>query len=163
MRTQQKAMPVIGLPFVAASRSGLNDTGYIAGSNLAVEYRWAEDHRAPLPALAEDLVRRQVEVIVAGGGTPGIAKAATATIPIVFVTGTDPVAAGGLISYGASIAGAYRQAGVYAGRILNGDKPADLPVVQPAIFELVVNLKTAQSLGITVPPSILAGADKVIK
>jgi putative tryptophan/tyrosine transport system substrate-binding protein len=273
----------------------LNDAGYVEGSNLAVEYRWAEDHRDRLPGLAEDLVHRKVEVIVAGGGAPGFAKAATAAIPIVFVTGTDPVAAGivrsfnrpggnvtgvsfltgelmpkrleilhemvpgvgtiamlvnpgtrgnaeltasvkdaaaqlrlqlpileargagdfevafarlaelhagallvstdplfterrselvslaarygvpasyawrefvaagGLVSYGASIAGAYRQAGFYAGRILNGDKPADLPVLQPATFELVINLNTAKALGLTVPPSILARADEVIE
>jgi putative ABC transport system substrate-binding protein len=302
---QQKATRVIGFlsgvspdrykPFVAALLSGLNDTGYSEESNLAIEYRWAEDHPDRLPALAEDLVRHNVEVIIAGGGSPGIAKAATATIPIVFLTAGDPVqaglvgsfnrpggnltgvsfltgellpkrleilhdlvpgaariailvnpgtrgyggftaaaqdaaatlgvelsvleahapgdfepdfakladlkagallvstdplftehrdelvalaaryavpasyawrefvVAGGLISYGASIAGAYRQAGVYAGRILNGQKPADLPVVQPAIIELVVNLKTAKALRLTVPPAILARADEVIE
>jgi len=301
---QQKAMRLIGFlssvspetytPFVAAFCAGLNDAGYVEGSNLAVEYRWAEDHPDRLPGLAEDLVRRNVEVIVSSGATLGIAKAATATIPIVFVSATDPVAsgivtsfnhpggnatgvgfltvkllpkrleilhelvpgvrtiamlvnpgttgtgltaavkdaaaklglelpliearaagdfeaafakvaelhagallvstdpvfterrdelvglaaryavpasyawrefvvAGGLVSYGASIAGVYRQAGVYVGRILNGDKPTDLPVVQPATFELVVNLKTAEALGLIVPLSILARADEVIE
>jgi putative tryptophan/tyrosine transport system substrate-binding protein len=304
-RAQQQAMPVIGYlsagsrdpPFTAAFHQGLNETGYVEGQNLAMEYRYAEGVYDRLPAFAADLVGRKVDLIVTiGGPAPAlVAKKTTATIPIVFLSGDDPVesglvaslarpggnltgfsiittelmpkrfellselvpqarviallvnpnrltaermtrdvqeaaratgprlhileagtagdidaafanlvqlhagallvgsdqffsgqrdrfvalaarynvptmygwrefaASGGLISYGTSRTAVYRQGGIYAGRILKGAKPADLPVQQPSKFELVINLKTANALGLTVPQSILARADEVIE
>jgi len=296
-------MPVIGLlgstshgaPFVAAFLEGLAETGYVEGQNAAIEYRWAEGRYDRLTALAAELVKRRVDVIVTQGGIPATraAKSATSTIPIVFAVGTDPVGdglvaslarpggnltgvtfmmtklvpkrlellselvpgmiallvnpdnpdvertirdaqkaarvkgvqllilkagteseidaafpsfvqlhasallvgqdpfffsrreqlvalasrnavpaiyenreyvvAGGLISYGTSLAAANRLAGIYVGKILKGAKPADLPVQQPTRFELVINSKTVKALGLTVPPSILARADEVIE
>ena len=304
-RAQQAALPVIGFLNAQSSdtianrlrafRQGLKDAGYVEGENVTIEYRWAEGRYEQLPAQAADLVRRQVAVIVANGPAAAVAKAATTTIPIVFLVSQDPVRlglvnslarpggnatginffvgelmgkqlsllrellpgalriavlinpryaasasatadvesaaqamglqarilnashsreiidafttiardhheallvgpdpyfvqrrtqlvtlaarhaiptsynvrdfveAGGLMSYGTNTVDAYRQVGVYAGRILKGTKPADLPVVQASKFELVINLATAMMLGLEVPPALLARADEVIE
>jgi putative tryptophan/tyrosine transport system substrate-binding protein len=304
-RAQQPAMPVIGFlnsgspdlytDRVRAFHQGLSDTGHVEGRNVTIEYRWAENQYDRLPALAADLVRRQVAVIAANNPAALPAKAATRTIPIVFTVGSDPVAiglvasmnrpggnltgltslnveigpkrlellhevvhtatviallvnptnpnaetlprdiqaaahalglklrvlhasterdldtvfetlgqlragglvtgadaffanqsehlaalalrhavpavtqyrefalAGGLMSYGASVPEQFRQAGVYVGRILKGEKPADLPVQQATKVELVINLKTAKALGLTIPLPLLARADEVIE
>jgi putative tryptophan/tyrosine transport system substrate-binding protein len=249
-RAQQPAIPVIGFlngglareyAYVAAAfREGLSDTGYVEGSNVLIEYRWAEGRYDRLPALAADLVRRQVAVIAANTAAAPAAKAATTAIPIVFVTASDPVAgirdmhaaartlglqlhilyasderdfeaafatvvqlrvgalaigadafyvnrseqlaalalrhampaiftvrefvaAGGLMSYGVSLKDAFRVMGVYTGRILKGEKPADLPVQQSTKVELILSLKSAKALGLTVPLPLLGRADEVIE
>ena len=140
---------------------GLGEAGYVEGRNVAIEYRFAEDPLAQYPAIVADLVGRQVAVLASLGGTPAAqaAKAATTTIPIVFQGGLDPV----LMSYGPSVPEAYRQIGIYTGRILKGEKPANLPVVMPSRFEMVINLRTAKALGLDIPPTLLARADEVIE
>jgi putative ABC transport system substrate-binding protein len=304
-RAQQSLVPVIGFlnsrapgennGILVAFRRGLKETGYVEGQNVTVEYRWADNQYDRLPALAADLVNRQVDVIVSNGPPIRAAKAATSTIPIIFAVGFDPLtfglvtslsqpggnltgvsvmdveigpkrleilhelipaatvmallvnpttpaaeviardvqaaaralglqlhilhaatdsdldavfatvaqlragalvigadpfftsrsqqlgeltvahrvpavyefrefaAAGGLVSYGTSLADAFRQVGIYTGRILKGEKPSDLPVHQATKVELILNLKTAQALGITVPISLLGRADEVIE
>ena len=143
-----------------AFRQGLSEMGYVEGQNVAIEYRWADDHYERLPTLASDLVRRQVSVIAANPAIAAFAaKAATSTIPIVTWIGGDPIRLG----LAASFADCGRRFGVYAGRILRGAKPADLPFEQLSKFELVINLKAGKALGLEMPPSLLALADEVIE
>jgi len=301
-RSQQPNLPIVGFlhgasyaPFIAGFSQGLNEAGFTEGKNVSVEYRWAEGHYDRLIDLAADLVRRSVSVIVANTPAAPVVKAVTRKIPIVFITGDDPVGsglvaslnqpggnmtgitlmssilgrkqlgllrelapsttsiafltgpnnavfsrnvnetkstaqtlwrqvlvlnattadeieaafstiaeekvgalvvvpdtflvshrdqivalaarhsvptmyqfrdyplAGGLVSYGASLSDQYRQAGIYTGMILKGVSPAELPVLQPTKFELVINIKTAKTLGLIVSPGLLALADEVIE
>jgi putative tryptophan/tyrosine transport system substrate-binding protein len=301
-RAQQPNIPMIGFlhgasyaPFIAGFAQGLNEAGFTEGKNVSVEYRWAEGHYDRLPGFATDLVRRSANVIVANTPAVPVVKVATDKIPIVFVTGDDPVEsglvkslnrpggnmtgitlisnvlgskqlgllrelvpaatsiafltgpgnavfarrvndtkiaaeaiwqrvhvlnadtageidtafaaivqekvgalvvvpdtflisrrdqivalaarhavptmyqfreyplAGGLVSYGASLTDQFRQAGIYTGMILKGAKPAELPVLQPTKFELVLNLKTAKTLGLTLSSGFLALTDEVIE
>jgi putative ABC transport system substrate-binding protein len=184
-RAQQPAMPVIGFlngaaqeqvaGFVAAFVEGLKESGYVEGQNVLLEYRWANGAYERLPEMAAELVGRRVAIIAAfDTPTVRVAKAAVANsgIPVVFATGSNPVAdglveslnhPGGLMSYGTSISETYRQAGIYTGRILKGAKPSDLPIVQTTKVELVINLKAAKALGLTISLPLLGRADEVIE
>ena len=124
---------------------------------------------AEIDTAFDDFARHGVHAILVSGDPffqaqldQVVALAARHRLPAIYFD-AEFAGAGGLMSYGASIAGMYDQVGVYAGRILKGEKPGDLPVVQPTKFELVINLKTAKTLGLAVPPTLFAQADEVIE
>jgi putative tryptophan/tyrosine transport system substrate-binding protein len=143
-RAQQPPMPVVGILDSAGNaapsfRKGLYETGYLEGRNVAIELRSTEQY-GELPALATELVR----------------------LAAAFIS-RQYAQAGGLMTYGASVVDSFQQAGVYAGRILRGEMPGDLPVMQPTRFELVINLQAAKAIGLDVPLPLLQLADEVIE
>jgi hypothetical protein len=159
-RAQPSALPVVGflssriasdsVSVVAAFHQGLKEIGYVEGQNVSIEYRWADFQDDRLPAMA------------AGNRVQLAILAARHRVPAIYTLREFPMA-GGLMSYAPRLTDSYRQVGIYVGQILKGAKPADLPVMQATKFELVINLETAQTLGLTVPPSLLAVADEVIE
>ena len=149
--------------YVDGLRQGLGDLGWVEGRTMVIESRFAEGKTDQLPRLAAELVRSKVDVIVTSTTPAALAaKHATATVPIVYGL-REFAEAGGLMSYGANFPDLYRRAATYVDKILKGTKPADLPVEQPTKFELLINLKTAKALGLTIPPLVLMRAEKVVK
>ena len=166
---QASAIPLLVNPNnVSTERiiSEAQEAARVKGVQLPVLKAGTEDE---IDAAFDALVQRQASALLVGNDSflsgqrdQFVRLASRHAIPAIYPW-PEFAAAGGLISYGTSVPAAYRQAGIYAGRILKGAKPADLPVMQPTEFELVLNLKTAKALGLTVPPSILARADEVIE
>jgi putative ABC transport system substrate-binding protein len=160
---------VLDHPTYPASAMFIGDVQEAAGSSgLHIEVFHAATESEIEPAMAALTARKLGALLVANHPMftthrgQLISLAARYAVPTMYVQ-REFAEAGGLISYGTDLPDVYRQAGAYAGRILKGEKPADLPVLQPTKFELVINMKTAKALGLTIPPSVLAIADEVIE
>src|SRR6516164_697217 len=176
-RAEQSARPVIGLmhatiqandEFVAAFKDSLSQTGYVDGRNVTIEFRSAETEKE-IERAFDDFGQQRADALLIlsdsflNGHAPRIAELALAHgLPTCFAY-REPAVSGGLMSYGASRTESSHQAGTYVGRILHGEKPADLPVQQPTKFEFVINMKTAKALGLVVPYSMQMLADEVIE
>ena len=146
-------------PWTAAFVARLRELGWIENRNVAIEYRWSEGRTERYAEIAAEFVRMKVDVIVTVGSAVPTVRQATSVIPIV----RDFVRGGGFMSYGPSYTERFGRAADYVDKILRGTKPGDIPVEHPTKFELVVNLITAQALGLTVPPTLLARADEVFE
>lgn len=185
-RAQRRSSPLVAFlsprtaeTNVGAFRRGLRELGYIEGQNITVVTRSADGDNRRLPGLAAELAALKPDVIVTNGGP---CQALVVMSDPLFVnarrqlidpSGQHRIAAsydnklivdtGGLMSYGPDTVDMFRRSAAYVDKILRGEKPADLPIEQPTKFELVINMKTAKALGLTVPPALLARADEVIE
>jgi ABC-type uncharacterized transport system substrate-binding protein len=150
--------------WVDAFRDRLRELGYTEGQNLVIEQRHAAQRPDRLSDLAAELARLRVDAIVAYG-TLAIeaARRATSEVPIVFTVAAEFAEVGGLMAYGANIPALYRRAGALVDKILEGAKPGDLPVEQPKNFDLAINIKAANALGLTIPQSLLLRANRIIE
>jgi len=159
LRAQQSAMPVIAFVSFASRESRLQaswyhafherffDHGWVPGKTITIEYRFADNDRSKLAKLAEEFARLKLDAIV---------------VPALYHR-REFADAGGSMSYESSFGDQFRQTGIYAGRILKGGNPAEMPVQLPTKFEFVINLQTAKTLGIQIPAALLARADEVIE
>ena len=153
---------------VEAFRAGLRELGYAEGKNLVIEYRWADGNYDRLPDLAADLGKRHAGGVVVtddamlNSNSRRIAEIAEQK-RLSSAGNTDLAEAGGLIGYGVNVSDMFCRAAYFVDKIVRGAKPGDLPVERATKFDLVINLKTAKALGVTIPPSVLGRADHVIQ